>query len=129
MKKTLVIVAIFIGMMAGAMVLSSFVGQKTNENGTCSEIMMADDDYEHHGLYNAGSGIYVGVWQKGKTLYWTKYDCAYCYPTSDTCKKYGEEWGYIQKDDSGSYYVENYNNSSKRYYFVEELPVRAWGLR
>lgn len=50
MKKVLITMAVLTGMMAGAMVFSSFAAPETNEEAVCSQIS-ANDEWTYIGSY------------------------------------------------------------------------------
>lgn len=112
MKKLFIAATLLIGMVAGAMVLSSFVAPKANDKTECSQITM-NDGWRRVGVYygydrdGKQSAFTFMIWQKEGmcgAYYWTysldaKYD-------PDSAWKVNERFtGELRKNSEGKWYA------------------------
>lgn len=109
MKKLFIAASLLIGMIAGAMVLSSFSEPKENDNNACMEITMADGWTrvgQYQGVSKDNKTHEFVIWEKEgmcNSYYWVdRHNQGYKNPdevTSDTGK------GVLRKNSEGKWYA------------------------
>lgn len=115
MKKLLIVASMLTGMVAGAMVLSSFSEPKEMKIGTCKEITMADDwtlvgKYYGKDANGKQSGAMFTIWQKEgmcNQYYWV-------YSDDKTPDKTTAAHGVLRQNKEGNWYAANGTN-----YFID----------
>ena len=110
MKKLFIAASLIIGMIAGAMVLSSFSEPKENDNNACMEITMADG-WTRVGQYQGVSKDYKSetfiIWEKEgmcNSYYWT----SGCYKGADPDWHWDNDpsnVGALRKNRDGEWYA------------------------
>lgn len=117
MKKLLIVASMLTGMVAGAMVLSSFSEPKEMKIGTCKEITMADDwtlvgKYYGKDANGMQSGYMFNIWQKEgmcNQYYWVYGN------DTNTPDKTTAAHGVLRQNKEGKWYVA-YNGTN---YFID----------
>lgn len=125
MKKVLFVVSLFIGMIAGAMVLSSFSEPKENDNNEYVKSKLKEPSYwQGRALVSIGSGRITGDYNTGLdiTVYQTPNACNSFYAvitrTVAVSGNVGDEVWVRENSNYDSYETNKYLQSYYKYYIT-----------
>lgn len=121
MKKILITMAVLTGMVAGAMVFSSFATPKTNDETVCSQIN-SNDGWRKVGTYTGtsddGKTRKFHIWEKDgmcNAYYWVCSDQCSEYNPDEIAEHCNAPTGTLRKNSEGRWYCALYGTN----YFID----------